>query len=193
MSPRLLLLALAPSLLAAGEPAAADPPAADPLADAATVSDEVLATQRGGFAFQGMVIAFGADIRSFVNDELALRTIISWTPEGSTIERFVSPALTAVDAAQIQGGILTSGGITMRVGDESVFLANNGQTALIQKTDAIQNVLINTASNVSLNQQVDAVLDLSGYEGFRDALATTRMSDAIGAVMGAQTVGALGN
>ncbi|HEV7312583.1 hypothetical protein [Sphingopyxis sp.] len=189
MTRRLLLLALAPALLAAGEPAAAN----DPLADAATVPDEVLAEQRGGFAFQGMVIAFGADIRSFVNDELALRTIISWTPEGSTIERFVSPALTAVDAAQIQGGILTSGGITMRVGDESVFLANNGQTALIQKTDAIQNVLINTASNVSLNQQVDAVLDISGYEGFRDALATTRMSDAIGAVMGAQTVNALGN
>ena len=185
---RLLLVAIAPALLAAGEPATVDP-----LASAAVVSDEVLDEQRGGFAFQGMVIAFGADIRSFVNDELALRTIVSWTPHGSTIERFVSPALTAVDAAQIQGGILTSGGITMRVGDESVFLANNGQTALIQSTDSIQNVLINTASNVSLNQQVDAVLDISGYEGFRDALATTRMSDAIGAVMGAQTVGALGN
>ncbi|HWW56958.1 MAG TPA: hypothetical protein VN047_08710 [Sphingopyxis sp.] len=187
MTRRILLLALTPALLAASEPGS------DPLVNAAALPDEVLAMQRGGFAFQGMVIAFGADIRSFVNDELALRTIVSWTPEGSTIERFVSPALTAVDAAQIQGGILTSGGITMRVGDESVFLANNGQTALIQSTDAIQNVMINTASNVSLNQQVDAVLDISGYEGFRDALASTRMSDAIGAVMGAQTVGALGN
>lgn len=187
MSRRFLLLAFTPALLAASEPGD------DPIANAPVLSDEVLAMQRGGFAFQGMVIAFGADIRGFVNDELALRTIVSWTPQGSTIERFVSPALTAVDAAQIQGGILTSGGITMRVGDESVFLANNGQTALIQSTDAIQNVMINTASNVSLNQQVDAVLDISGYEGFRDALASTRMSDAIGAVMGAQTVGALGN
>lgn len=185
---------MAPSLLAAGEPAAADPLAADPLADAATVSDEVLATQRGGFAFQGMVIAFGADIRSFVNDELAPRTIISWTPEGSTIENLRFAGADAVDAHRSRGGILTSGGIYMRVGDESVFLANNGQTALIRKTDAIQNVLINTASNVSLNPlSPDAVLDLSGYEGFRDTLATTRMSDAIGAVMGAQTVGALGN
>src|SRR5690606_13174047 len=105
MSPRILLLALAPVLLAAGEPEDADP-----LANARTVSDEILATQRGGFAFQGMVISFGADIRSFVNDELALRTIVSWTPEGQTIERFVSPSLTAVDAAQVQGGILTSGG-----------------------------------------------------------------------------------
>ena len=88
MSPRILLLALSPVLLAASEPEDADP-----LAGAQTVSDEVLAAQRGGFAFQGMVIAFGADIRSYVNDELALRTIVSWTPEGQTIERFVSPAL----------------------------------------------------------------------------------------------------
>src|SRR3546814_2902987 len=74
MSPRLLMLAIAPVLLAASEPGEADP-----LAGAQTVSDEVLAAQRGGFAFQGMVIAFGADIRSYVNDELALRTIVSWT------------------------------------------------------------------------------------------------------------------
>ncbi|WP_447931664.1 hypothetical protein [Sphingopyxis fribergensis] len=188
MSPRILLLVFVPTLLAASEPE--DAPL---LAEAPRVPDEILAIQRGGFAFQGMTISFGADIRSFVNDELALRTIVSWTPEGQTIERFVSPSLTAVSAAQVQGGILTSGGITMRIGDEPVFLANNGQTALVQSTDAIQNVLINTASNVSLNQQVDAVLDLSGYEGFRDALASTRISDAIGSVMGAQTVGALGN
>src|SRR3546814_7658679 len=58
MSPRLLMLAIAPVLLAASEPGEADP-----LAGAQTVSDEVLAAQRGGFAFQGMVIAFGADIR----------------------------------------------------------------------------------------------------------------------------------
>src|SRR3546814_6977629 len=133
MSPRLLMLAIAPVLLAASEPGEAAP-----LAGAQTVSDEVLAAKSGGFAFKGMVIAFGSDIRSYVNDELALRTIVSWTHEGQTIERFVSPSLTAVDAAQVQGGILTSGGISMRVGDETVFLANNGQTALIQSTDAIQ-------------------------------------------------------
>ena len=78
MSPRILLLAFAPVLLAASEPGDVDP-----LAGAQTVPDEVLAAQRGGFAFQGMVIAFGADIRSFVNDELALRTIVSWTPKDS--------------------------------------------------------------------------------------------------------------
>ena len=188
MPSRLLALALAPLLLAATEPGDADP-----LTDTAAVSDEVLAMQRGGFAFQGMVSAFGADIRSFINDELALRTIISWTPEGQSVERFISPSLTAVDAAQIQGGILTSGGITMRVGNEKIFLANEGQTALIQRTDAIQNILVNTASNVSVNQQVDAVLNVSGYEGFRDILSMTRMSDAIGSVMGAQTIGSLGN
>lgn len=191
-----LLIVVSLSAPALAHPVAlgdATPANSDPFFAAETLSDEQLAEQRGGFVFQGMTIAFGADIRSYVNDELALRTIISWTAEGQTMERFVSPSLTAVDAAQIQRVILTSDGISMRIGDESVFLVNNGQSALVHSSDAIQNVLINTASNVSLNQQVDAVLDISGYAAFVDALASTRMSDAIGAVMGAQTVGALGN
>lgn len=185
-----LMLALAPILLAASPPPIDDH---DPLAAAESVSDEILADQRGGFSWQGMEITFGADIQSFVNDQLALRTIISWTASGANVERFVSPLLTAADAAQIQGGILTSGGITMRVGDESVFLANGGQTAFVQKTDAIQNILINTASNVNLAQQVDATLGISGYDGFRDALAMTNLSDALGAAVDAGTLGALGN
>jgi len=183
-----VLLATAPLMLGMS-----DPVEKDPLRDAVALDDELLAEQRGGFSWQGMEITFGADIRSFVNDELALRTIISWTPQGSSVERFVSPSLTAVEAAHIQGGILTSGGIRMRVGEESVFLANDGQTALVHSTDSVQNVLINTASNVSLSQQVDATLDLSGYDAFRDAMTASRMSDAIGAAVGAGTIGALGN
>ena len=186
MPPRILVLA--PLLLAASEPAAEDP-----LIEAATVSDEVLATQRGGFSWNDMQISFGADIRSFVNDQLALRTIVSWTANGATVDRFVSPALTAADASHIQAGILTSGGIQMRVGNESVFLANGGQTALIHSADTVQNVLINTASGVNLTQQVDATLDISGYDGFRDALTMTRISDAVGNAVGAGSLGALGN
>src|SRR3546814_19414228 len=121
MSPRILLLALAPVLLAASEPGDADP-----LAGAQTVPDEVLAAQRGGFAFQGMVIAFGADIRSYVNDELALRPIVSWKPEGPTIERFVTPSLPALAHAPVQGGLLTSGGISLPAGAEAGILPHHG-------------------------------------------------------------------
>src|SRR3546814_21087644 len=121
-----------------------------------------------------MVIALVADIRSYVNDERALRTSVSWTPEGQTIERFVSPSLTAVDAAQVQGGILASGGISMRVGAETVFLATHGQTALIQSTDSFQNGLRHTASNGSLNQQDNDGLATSGSEGLRASLPPTR-------------------
>lgn len=186
MRSNLHLIALAPLLLVASEAVAEDP-----LLEASFVSDEVLAAQRGGFAWNDMQISFGADIRSFVNDQLALRTIVSWTANGATVDRFVSPSLTAADAAHIQAGILTSGGIQMRVGNESVFLANEGQTALIHSTEAIQNVLINTASGVNLAQQVDATLDISGYDGFRDALAMTRISDAVGSAVSAGSLGAL--
>jgi hypothetical protein len=46
---------------------------------------------------------------------------------------------------------------------------------------------------VNLAQQVDASLDITGYDGFRDALAMTQLSDAIGAAVDAGTLGALGN
>jgi hypothetical protein len=45
--------------------------------DAAMLSDKELGEQRGGFTFQGMEIKLGADIRTFLNGELALHTVIS--------------------------------------------------------------------------------------------------------------------
>ena len=126
MSPRILPLAFAPVLLAAS--AGLRPTIR--LWTPRRCPDEVLATQRGGFAFQGMVIAFGADIRSFVNDELALRTIVSWTPTG-VLDR----ALRVAGADRGRRGADSGRHLdqrrhrTMRVGDEPVFLANNGQTA----------------------------------------------------------------
>ena len=182
------LLPLLPLLFGAGAAAAEDS-----LDRVAAVSDEILAEQRGGFNWGGMQISFGADIRSYVDEQLALRTIVSWTADGATVDRFVSPSLTAADAAHIQAGILTSGGIEMRVGDETIFLANDGQTALIHSTDSIQNVLVNTASGVKLAQQVDATLNLTDYSGFSNALAMTHIASTIGDAVGAGTLGALGN
>lgn len=66
-------------------------------------------------------------------------------------------ALTATDASQSPGGILTSDSSNpMRVGNEPVFLANNGRTALIEKAEPRRSARIDAASKVTLNQQVDA-------------------------------------
>ena len=82
----------------------------------------------------------------------------------------------------------------MRVGDQSVFLANGGQTALYQRTDgAIQNVLINRASNISARQEVDATLDLHNFGQFQQQTSQSRIGDAIGDALNLGTLGAIGH
>lgn len=176
-------------------PAAAAPAfAADELAGIETVPDAELAEHRGGFVWEGVRVGLGAEIRTYLNGELALQTNISWTEAGAHKTQIISGALTQVDAAQLQAGILTSGGISMKVGDQSVFLANEGQTALLHRTDgAIQNVIVNRASNIQANQQIDAVLDLENFGQLQDDIADMRLGAAIGDMISQPTIGSLNN
>ena len=159
-----------------------------------TVSDEELAKLRGGFNWQGIDIGLGAEIRTFLNGELVLQTNVSWSATGATTTQLVSGALTAADAAQLQAGILTSGGITMRVGGESVFLANQGQTAVLHRTDgAIQNVLINRASNIEARQEIDAVLDLDNFAVFQEGITAERLGNSLADMVAQTTIASLNN
>jgi hypothetical protein len=166
----------------------------DELTGFALVPDEQLAQHRGGFAWQGVEIKLGAEIRTYLNGELVLQTNVTWTELGAQTVQTVSGSLTAADAAQLQAGILTSGGITMRVGDQSLFLTNQGQTAILHRTDgAIQNILVNTASNIEASQEIDASLDLGNFGQFQENIADIRLGDAIGDMVGHATIGTLGN
>jgi hypothetical protein len=178
----------------ASQPAGPPTVWSEELAGLETLADEELAEQRGGFTWQGVDVTFGAEIRTYLNGELVLQTNVSWTAEGAQSSQIVSGALTPAAAAQLQAGILTSGGITMKVGDESVFLANGGQTAIVHRTEgAIQNVLINRANNVTGRQEVDAVLNLGNFGQFQDQLQDSRFGQAIGDLVGQATIGSLGN
>ena len=158
------------------------------------VPDAELAESRGGFSWQGVEIGLGAEIRTYLDGALVLQTNISWTATGATATQLVSGALTPADAAQLQAGLLSRSGISMRVGDQSVFLANGGQTAVYQRTDgAIQNVLINRASNISARQEVDATLDLHNFGQFQQQIGQSRMGDAIGDAIDLGTLGAIGH
>jgi hypothetical protein len=185
---RSLILALA-WLIAGAAPAVA---ASDELDDLEPVSDAELAEQRGGFTIAGMEIALGAEIRTFLDNQLVLQTNVSWTPAGVVTTQAVSGALTEAGAAQLQAGILNSGGISMRVGDETVFLANEGQTAIMHRTEGgLQNVIVNTANEVAIRTEVDAVLDLSGVESFQADMMADRVSDALADMAVGATIGGL--
>jgi hypothetical protein len=173
--------------------AAATLPDEATLADAVPVPDVELAAQRGGFEWQGMQINFGADVRTYLDGELVLQTIVNWTDHAET-SQFVSGVLTPAAADQLVAGVLGTGAITMRVGDASVFLANGGQTALIHQVDGpVQNILINTASNTAIRQEVDAQLDIRNFDGFGAAMAQSHLTAQIQSMLDFGAVGGFGH
>jgi hypothetical protein len=158
------------------------------LSQLATIGAAELANQRGGFTFGGMTIHFGAEIRTYLDDELVLQTNVSYGPSGATTEQMASGALTPVNADQLRHGILSTGAMTINVGNSQVFLANEGRTALIHRTEnGVQSILLNTASNISGRQELDAALELDGYESFRGEAMEARIMSQIGAMIAIAT------
>jgi hypothetical protein len=168
--------------------------ATDELAGVESVPDKELAGYRGGFVWEGVQIGLGAEIRTFLNGQLVLQTNITWTPAGAQTTRFVSGALTPVDAAQLEAGILSTGGITMKVGDQSVFLANEGQTVFVHGTNgSIQNILINRANNITAREEIDATLDLQNFGQFQQQQLQSQVGSSAGDSVGQMLSGFLGN
>lgn len=158
------------------------------------VADAELSEQRGGFRLAGMDIRLGADIKTFLNGELALHTTVQWTENAAVTTQTMSAALTLADAEMLRNNVLATGAITMNVGNDRVYLANSGQTALIHRSDgALQNVLINTASNFSATQEVSATLDLGQYQQFADTITADLLSRSFGGEIGRAITGSLGN
>jgi len=164
------------------------------LAGLEPVSDTVLAESRGGFTWEGVEVGLGAEVRTYLNGELVLQSTISWGPGGAQSTQTVSASLTPAGADQLKAGILSSGGITMHVGDQSVFLANAGETAIMHRTDGeLQNILINRASNVTARQEIDAALDLQNFGQFQKGVTDSRLGETVGEMVGQMTLGAVGN
>ena len=163
-------------------PATAEPPMDDEALFAEpSIGDDELGEQRGGFQFAGMEIKLGADIRTFLNNELALHTVITMDENGYNRVQTVGAGLTLADADAIRNNVLSNGAIRMNVGDSQVFLANEGRTAIIHGNEgALQNILINTASNITATQDVTATLDLQGYDGFAASVTADQLGRSLG-------------
>ncbi len=160
----------------------------------ALVPDEDLDKLRGGFVVNGLGVNFGADIRTYVNGELLLQTVLTMNDDGAHTSQTAAAGLSPVDVSTLENGILSNGSIRMKVGDTPVYLLNNGQTAIAHETaNGVQNMLINTASGFDAVQEVDATLSLSGYESFNSDLMMDRIGNALNDVVGQAGIGALGN
>ena len=163
-------------------PATAEPPIDDEAVFAEpSISDGELNEQRGGFQFAGMEIKLGADIRTFLNSELVLHTVITMDENGYSRAQTVGTGLTLADADALRNNVLSNGAIRMNVGNSQVFLANEGRTAIIHGNEgALQNILVNTESNITATQDVTATLDLQGYDGFASTVTSDQLSRSLG-------------
>ncbi|UVI39580.1 hypothetical protein [Qipengyuania spongiae] len=154
------------------------------------LTESELAEARGGFVVAGMEIRLGADLRTYLNGELALRTTISWEDDGPKTDQWVSATLAPASALAI-GGILANGNLALNVNGQPMFLANEGQTALLQRTDGqIQNVAFNTASGIDLRQEADISLAVANYQMFRDAMAPAILMSGLGDAISHAAIGA---
>jgi hypothetical protein len=167
-----------------------------PLQDEAspeTVSDAELSEQRGGFTVSGVEVRLGAEMRTYMNGELVLQTVVNWDRAGATTTQIASGALSTASMDALRAGFATGGTFQLKMGDTPVYVTNGGQTAILQRTDGgIQNVILNTANNVALTQQTTATLDLAGYGAFKDSITSMRAASAFDAMIGAGALQALG-
>lgn len=149
-----------------------------PVARFVPLSDAVLAEERGGFEWGGMAISFGADMQTFLNGQLALQTIVSWTPAGATTQTTVGSSVSPASLAAMQSSGLS---LPATLSGSPVYYANSGQTAIIQgANNALQNILINSAGNVSALQQTNATVTLSNYQSYASTMRSTMLGAALG-------------
>lgn len=177
-------LAAAIATLSVSAPAFASddmPDEEDAIFSGPVMNDNELSDQRGGFSFAGMEIKLGADIRTFLNNELALHTVITMDENGYSRVQTVGAGLTLADADALRNNVLSNGAIRMNIGDSQVFLANEGRTAIVHGNEgALQNILVNTASNITATQEVTATLDVSGYQNFASTIAADQLGLSLG-------------
>ena len=135
---------------------------------------------RGGFNWGGMSISFGADVQTYLDGQLALRTLVSWSASGATTQTIVGTQLSPADMASATGG---GGGIAIpqMLSGSQVYFANAGRTALVQNTNgALQNVLVNAMANRNAVQQTNATVTLSNYTAFAAALRNGALNMGLG-------------
>lgn len=165
-------------LVIAAQAAPAEPPAATAPLD--PISDRELAEMRGGFSLSDVEIRFGVEIRTYLEGELVLQTNVSWDGASGSRSEFASSALSSPNAAELRAGLVNGGGISMRIGDRAVHFANDGRTLLAHRVDgSLQNVLINTANNVSARQEIDATFDIHNAAAFSHEISVSQLGDAL--------------
>jgi hypothetical protein len=146
------------------------------LAEPTALSDEEMSDVRGGIMTPlGLEVGFGADVRTYVDGELALETRLVWTDGGVVTERSGPLSSSALDA--------TTGGWSAVVPG-----AGGGQTQILQdlSNGRVLAVVANTASDRTIRQEADITLVLPQLPQLQQQIAAGRLSSALGGSLTSQ-------
>lgn len=162
------------------------------------LSDEELSGLRGGFlTANGFTFGFGVVIRSYIDDQLALQTRLTWTPTGPLTEQVRGDVPGVMDLASAMTSLLNSGidltGIRGASGGVAL-VDGHGATALIHNvtTGQLQNLIVNSASNRNLRQDMELNLYLPDLAAMQSASTAQQRVTQMTYDLNTSLVGSLG-
>lgn len=163
-----------------------------------SLSDEELSGLRGGFiTTNGFTFGFGVVIRSYINDQLALQTRLTWTPTGPLTEQVRGDVPGLTDLASAMTAMLNSGidlrGLSGTSGGVAL-VSGEGATALIHNvtTGQLQNLIVNSASDRNLRQDMELNLYLPDLAAMQTANSAQQQVSQLTHDLNTSLVGSLG-
>jgi hypothetical protein len=136
------------------------------MAEPALLADAELAEVRGGLMTPiGLDVGFAADIRTYVDGDLALETRLVWTDTGPVTDNSGPLATTATGLGDWSAAIAGRGGSTEILHDIS--------------SDRIVAVVLNTASDRSIRQDADITLTVPQLAVLENQVAAARLAQAL--------------
>lgn len=164
-------------------PAASGSAYAQPFDAIPTASPDLLAELRGGLRAGGLDLAFAANVRTLVNGTLVLESITDLTPGGTATTQANLPQ-TAIDPQTLSffsgrgdgqlpaglGGLAGHGGVVVE--------DPTGITAALHSVtrEQILGVVLTTASNQQIRQEVNVAVTVANFGRFQDAARSALFS-----------------
>ena len=120
----------------------------------------------------GLDIGFAAQVRTYVDGQLALETKLAWTDQGPQIQRSGDLAATTAQGLGAGWSAVLPG-------------AEGGQTQILQDLSQgrIASVIVNSASNRDIRQQTDITLTLPQLAQLQQQVAAARFAANLQAAM----------
>lgn len=140
-------------------------------AAAAPLTDEELAAERGGLKLPtGLEVGFGASVRTFIDGALVLETRLVWTDQGAVQSQSPSPVGPGGEGITLSGGAEGLPGL--------VVPGDGGSTAVLHELNAerIANIVVNTASNRDIRQEVRIDLTIPELSQFQQSAIQERVN-----------------